>query len=118
MPTALFALHHQTIWYGRIVKIIICLLIVLMYLDGGHYSQCICIFPDDILDLPCSLSPYRIEEERNVRHENGETICCSPFVMYMDIPLKITWAKATWLRESFPAQLFEKRLFSLKHYNS
>ncbi|MGA1795384.1 MAG: hypothetical protein ACMUIL_05925 [bacterium] len=118
MVASLFALHHQTIWCGRIVQIIFCLLILLMYLDGEHYPQCRCIFPDEILDLPCFFSPYRIEEEKDMSAEDRETIHHFPLFMHMDVPLRINRAKVTWVRESFPAQVFEKRLFSLKHYNS
>ena len=39
----------------RMILILICIMICLLYIHGEHYTQCTCIFPDEIHDLFCPM---------------------------------------------------------------
>ena len=119
MKTLLFKRHKFRVWSNRIIKILLCVLIVLLYMDGEHYVQCKCIFPDDIMDLPCFFSPIRIKNKQIIYKENKENKQFIPFieleipylisVSLNDISILLVWSNF---------QAFKKRLFFLQHYKS
>lgn len=116
-----FKIHNQKLLFHRIILVLVCMLIALQYLHAKHYTQCDCIFPDEILDLPCSISPPCADEEMDICFENIE-------MKYFNISYKIHVASISfynkamaknyfWL-EWLTIQCFKKRLFQLKHFNS
>jgi hypothetical protein len=119
MNAPLFKMRKQKLWIKAGIKILMCLLIALMYLDGEHYPQCMCIFPDEILDLPCSISPQFIEDEIDILFEKKAN---QRFIDSEEIQLFSIWSffstKNNSLIESLLLQGFKKRLFLLQHYNS
>lgn len=103
----------------RIILFLVCILIFLLYLQAEHYAQCECLFPDEILDLPCSISTFCVNEEKNFCFENI-------YIKHLNISFKIRISsiydngveRIHFLLESLPIQCFKKRLFQLQHYNS
>ncbi len=43
MDAPFFKIIKRNLWIKSGIKILMCLLVALMYLDGLHYPQCICI---------------------------------------------------------------------------
>lgn len=108
----------RRLWIKTGIKIFMCLLISLMYLDGGQYPQCMCIFPDEILDLRCSFSLYQIRVKKGILSEesNGQRII--PYVKNQKFfILNVFKIRNDSMNEYSISQGFEKRLFSLKHYD-
>jgi hypothetical protein len=112
-------IHNQKWLRDRIILVLVCVLATLQYLHGEHYAQCNCIFPDEILDFPCSISLLCANEENNICFENID-------IMHFNISIKIHissiynngMAKNRFLLEWLPIQCFKKRLFQLQHFNS
>lgn len=112
-------IHNQKWLRHRIILVLICILVTLQYLHGEHFTQCDCIFPDEILDLPCSVSPLLADEERNICFENID-------IKHFNNSYKIHitsihnngLAKNHFWLEWLPIHSFKKRLFHLQHFNS
>ena len=119
MDAPLFKMTKQKLFIKAGIKILMCIFIALMYLDGEHYPQCMCLFPDEILDLPCSISPQYIEDEIDILIEKKDN---QRFINLEEIQLFSIWSffstKDNSLIESLLLQGFKKRLFLLQHYNS
>jgi hypothetical protein len=119
MKVLLLKTHHQNLFFKIMIKILLCLLIMLMYLDGEHYPQCICVFPDEILDLPCSVSSHLMKDEKNILFQEQDK---QQFIFLSEIQIfhidQVLQTKPRVLIESLLIKDFEKRLFLLKHYNS
>jgi hypothetical protein len=118
MDAPFLKMIKRKLWIKTGIKILMCLLVALMYLDGEHYPQCKCIFPDEILDLSCFFSPYQIELEKGILFEETND---QRFIPFMEIQVFSIWSvfkiKNNSLNESLISQGFKKRLFSLQHYN-
>jgi hypothetical protein len=118
MDVHFFKMIKRKLWLKTGIKILMCLLLALMYLDGEHYPQCMNIFPDEIFDLSCSFSLNQIEIEKGILCEESNHQRVIPFVV---IRIFSIWSvfkiKNNSLNESLISQGFKKRLFSLQHYN-
>ncbi len=103
------------------ILVLVCVLLTLQYLHGEHYIQCDCIFPDEILDLPCSTYPVFADEERDICFEIEDIkhfkitdkISISSMLFYNKC-----MAKNHFGLEWPTMQSFKKRLFLLRHFNS
>jgi len=106
--------------HQRVILLLVCLLVSLQYLQGEHYTQCMCIFPDEILDLPCSLSPLSmIKDEKSLSFEKTDPgqFIISPD-LHIDSVFNLSKIKRDLWDESIHIMCFKKRLFILQHYNS
>lgn len=118
MDSPFFKMIKSKLWIKTGIKILICFLVALMYLDGEHYPQCMSIIPDEILDLSCSFSPNQIEIEKGIMCKETNN---QGFIHYIEIKAFFIWnvfeIKNIFLKESLISQGFKKRLSSLQHYN-
>ena len=115
-------LYKPTRFWMRqgIMLILICFLIALQYLQGAHYAQCICIFPDEILDLPCSISQLRvIDDEKDISLKKTDP---KQFIISFNVDRTSDYHTFKTITnsgmETHPMKCFKKRLFILQHYNS
>ena len=115
-------LFHIFIDYGfrhRMILILICILIGLLYIQGEHYTHCTCIFPDEIFDLPCSIMPLLRNDEKDIFFEYAKV---KPFVSrgQLHIPFEndLIQSKRIFSGEKLLIMTSKKKLFLLQHYNS
>lgn len=124
MDAPFFKIIKRNLWIKSGIKILMCLLVALMYLDGLHYPQCICMFPDEILDFSCSFFPYQVEIEKGIFCEETNA---QSFFLFGEIQIFSIWSvieiknnslnKSLILNELLISQGFKKRLSSLQQYN-
>ena len=118
MIIKVFKLHNHQSWINIVVEILLFTFIALMYLHGKHYPTCLCIFPDEILDLQYCIS-VRTEDIRTRCEEHKDKI---EFTDTIEIEGSSLFYNNTE-RNHIPLEnpiitSFEKRLFLLQHYNS
>jgi hypothetical protein len=112
-------IHNRKRLRQRIILFLVCILITLQYLHGEHYAQCDCIFPDEILDIPCYISPLYANEENNISFENiGLRHFNTSFKIRISSIYNNGLSKNLFLLEWLPINCFKKRLFQLQHFNS
>jgi len=54
----------QRRFYTAIVILLVFSICVLLYLQGGEYARCRCVFPDEIMDFHSSVSPHIMDDEQ------------------------------------------------------
>ena len=118
MKISLLKIHHRS-WRDIVVIILLFAFIALMYIHGKHYPQCICIFPDEVLDLQGCNAPVRIEDIRTISAEQTEKM---EFVSAIELEVFSSFS-FYHINDHFPLEYpiiksFRNRLFLLQHYNS
>jgi len=106
--------------HQRVILLLICLLVSLQYLQGKHYTKCMCIFPDEILDLACSVFSLKvINDEKRISLEKTDS---RQFIISPDLHISsvfhLSQIKRDFWGESLHIICFKKRLFILQHFNS
>jgi len=115
----LFKSHKPRQWYHRIVLMLVCILIAILFLHAEDYAYCESIHPDEIMDFQCSIYLSRSKYEETIRYESKGDI---QFITSVDIEIfsihSVCSAIDSFFIESSHLQDFEKRLFLLQRYNS
>ncbi|MGA1839353.1 MAG: hypothetical protein ACMUIU_01905 [bacterium] len=124
MKAPFWEIIKRNLWIKTGIKILMFLLVALMYLDGLHYPQCMCIFPDEILDLSFSFLPYQVEIEKGILCEesNEQTFNLvreiQIFSVQQTLKIKNNSLNTSLISNEFlVSQGFKKRLSSLQQYN-
>ncbi|MGA1842856.1 MAG: hypothetical protein ACMUIU_19740 [bacterium] len=98
---------------------LVCIFITLQYLHGEIYAQCKSIYPDEIIDLPCSVFPFRSEKEQTICYESRDDM---QLISSIEIQISFTssgyLAKSCFFLEYAHLQVFKKGLSILQRYNS
>ena len=115
-------LSHIFIDYGfrhRMILILICMMICLLYIQGEDYTHCTCIFPDEIFDLPCSMMPIPGNDQKDIFFEYTKI---KQFVstgqLYILFENQLSQSKRICFGEECLIMMSKKKLFLLQHYNS
>jgi len=116
----LFKLHKHRQWHNRIIIILVCILIAVLYLHGEDYAHCKCIHPDEIMDLRCSIFQSRSKNEETIIYESRDDM---QFITSVDTQLfssiySVNTAHASFFIGGSHLKDFKKRLFLLQRYNS
>jgi hypothetical protein len=115
----LFKIHKNREWYNRIIILLVCILIAILYLHGEDYAHCKCIYPDEIMDLQCSIFLSRLKHEETICYASRDDI---QFIPSVDIQIfsiySVCIANASFFNKYCHLQDFKKRLFLLQRYNS
>ncbi len=109
---------HKGLWsHNRIVMVLVCILIALMYLQGEHYVHCRCIHPDVLMDLQCSMSPCLSKDEQTIYFESRVNV---QFFSLVDTQIFSIYDVYTAMPSFFPESLRDpnKILHILQRYNS
>ena len=97
-----------------IIQILVFVFIFLMYSQADHYPHCLCIFPDEIMDLHAC-----IMEEQTFHFECTDDMRLPSFMELINDSLKmIEDVFPYFLHEDPVIKFFQKRLFLLQHYKS
>ncbi len=99
---------------------LICVFVALLYIHGENYALCKSIYPDEILDLPCSIFPFRSEAEKIICSEIRDD---RQFISSVEIQISSAYRvyseKASFhFLELTHVKDLEKRLSILQRYNS
>jgi hypothetical protein len=119
MKTSLFKLLKHEQFYYRMIIFLVCIFITLQYLHGEIYAQCKSIYPDEIIDLPCSVFPFRSEKEQTIYSESRDD---KQLIFSIELQISSIYsgylAKACFFLECAHLQGFKKGLSILQRYNS
>ena len=119
MKNPLYKLY-KTLWlHKKIVMILVCILISLIYLQGEHYVHCRCPLPDVLMDMQCSISSNPSKDEHTIYSESIGNI---PIFSLFDIQIFST-NDPFITQPSFSLKCFyfcnpKKGLYILQRYNS
>lgn len=102
----------------KMTVLLVCILTALIYLHSDHHPLCICIYPDEIMDLPCSISPLASKDEKIVYVNNSDL-----FRLFSYIEAENNTIYFDKIRTFFSINYQEftdckERLFLLRRYNS
>ena len=115
----LFKLTKCRQWYISIIVILVSILIAISYLHGDAYANCNSIYPDEIMDLQCSILQSRSKSEQNICSESRDN---SEFITSFCIQLSYIHSgcisNVSLFIECSHLKDFKKRLFMLQRYNS
>lgn len=119
MKSSLFKLIKNRHFYSRMIILLVCIFISLQYLHGEIYAQCKSIYPDEIIDLTCSIFPFLSEKEQTICSKSRDD---KQFISSVEIQVSSTYsgylAEACFFLECLHPQVFKKGLSILQRYNS
>ena len=115
----LFKLDKCGKWYNFIIVSLVCILITIAYLHGKAYTHCNSFYPDEIMDLQCSILLSRSKIEENIRSKTRDN---NKFFSFFYVQVFYIYsaciANDSFFIEYSHLEDFKKRLFMLQHYNS
>lgn len=115
----LFKLRKCRQCNNKIIMILVCILITISYLHGENYAHCQSIYPDEIMDLQCSIFLSHSRYEESICYKSRVDLDDITSVDIQILPIYgVCMANPSFFIECSQLQDFEKRLFLLKRYNS
>ena len=115
----LFKLMRANDLNNRMIIILVCILLALLYLHADDYVQCINIYPDEIMDLHCScLAPFLLNEQSFYSESIEPIKILSLFKRRISSDILNYFVEDPFFLTYLNLQDYRKRLFLLQHYNS
>ena len=119
MKIRFYKIHKIDSFHDNMIIVLVCILLCLLYLHAEHYPNCKNIYPDEIMDLPCSLSPKLAKNEDSTSSENiYYKQCVSFFKTHVSSVYNLSVPIPPFSLEFLHVECPKKRLFILQRFNS